>query len=153
MLLARALRKDGQLVFRNNNAQVHSRYIFSALYERFLGVSASYSAATSLGIGKTLLESSKQAASAPHWTKLAGLSTDFRTKHGLILVHLWVLDKRVVLEGPKATRVREALFDCFWEDTSSRLRANGVPELSVHSSSSFFILFFSTFLFLPTLMD
>lgn len=87
-----------------------------------------------MGIGRVLLERCKEAASKPQWIKVVGLNNDFRTKHGLILLHLWVLDKRVVLEGPKASRIREALFDCFWEDTSSRLRANGVPELSVCAS-------------------
>ena len=49
-------------------------------------------------------------------------------------MHVWVVHKRLIREGTEGRKVQEALFDLFWDDTSARLRAMDVPEISVSPS-------------------
>lgn len=47
------------------------------------------------------------------------------------MIHVWMIHKRLITEGREGQRLQEALFDQLWEDTSNRIRAVGIGELSV----------------------
>jgi cytochrome b pre-mRNA-processing protein 3 len=49
----------------------------------------------------------------------------------LLVSHIWLVHKRLLEEGKTGMSVQEAMFDELWEDTSNRIYAKGVPELSV----------------------
>lgn len=70
----------------------------------------------------------------PRWRESLGIKSDFRSQHGLILMHVWVVHRRLIKEGSEGKKVQEALFDVFWDDTSARLRAMDVPEISVRNN-------------------
>lgn len=59
------------------------------------------------------------------------IGTDFRSKHMLLVVHVWMIHRRLLKEGKPGLLVQEALFDELWENTSNRIRSVGVNELSV----------------------
>jgi hypothetical protein len=59
------------------------------------------------------------------------VGTDFRAKQILLMVHVWMMHRRLITEGKEGQRVQEAMFDQLWEDTSNRIRSHGVNELSV----------------------
>ena len=70
----------------------------------------------------------------PRWRESLWVKSDFRSQHGLILMHVWVVHRRLIKEGSEGKKVQEALFDVFWDDTSARLRAMDVPEISVRNN-------------------
>jgi cytochrome b pre-mRNA-processing protein 3 len=43
-----------------------------------------------------------------------------------------MIHKRLMIEGKDGLLVQEALFDELWEDTSGRIRAAGIGEMSVN---------------------
>ena len=70
-------------------------------------------------------------------TKIDGLlGTDFRSKHMMLVVHVWMVHKRLLSEGKQGLLVQEALFDELWEDTCNRIRGQGIVELSVSNLNS-----------------
>lgn len=59
------------------------------------------------------------------------VGSDFRSKHMLLVLHVWLVHRRLFSESKQGLLVQEALFDELWEDTSNRIRAAGIAELSV----------------------
>lgn len=59
------------------------------------------------------------------------MTSDFRSKHTLLMLHIWMVHKRLQAEGERGERVQEALFDELWDDTCNRIRGQGINELSV----------------------
>mmetsp|Transcript_13724 Transcript_13724/g.22385 ORF Transcript_13724/g.22385 Transcript_13724/m.22385 type:complete len:302 (+) Transcript_13724:180-1085(+) len=58
---------------------------------------------------------------------------NFMVRQQLVLLHLWMLHRRLVSdEIPGGKELQEAVFDTFWENTTRRIRATGVPEMSVN---------------------
>lgn len=49
----------------------------------------------------------------------------------LLVLHVWMVHKRLLPEGKPGLLIQEALFDELWEDTCNRIRGQGVVELSV----------------------
>jgi cytochrome b pre-mRNA-processing protein 3 len=49
----------------------------------------------------------------------------------LLVLHVWMIHKRLLKEGKPGLLVQEALFDELWDNTSNRIRGQGVNELSV----------------------
>jgi hypothetical protein len=47
------------------------------------------------------------------------------------MIHIWIIHKRLLLEGKEGLNVQESLFDELWEDTSNRIRGCGINEMSV----------------------
>eukprot|EP01038_Epipyxis_sp_PR26KG_P005591 gene5591-7719_t len=61
-----------------------------------------------------------------------GVGEDFRSKQALIVLHVWLINRRLVKEGDEGLTIQECLFDMLWEDTTYRIRACGVGELSIN---------------------
>jgi len=59
------------------------------------------------------------------------VSHDFRSKQIMLMVHIWMMHKKLISEGDDGHVVQECLFDELWEDTSNRIRGAGISELSV----------------------
>ncbi len=56
---------------------------------------------------------------------------DFRSKHCLQVLHVWMLHRRLMSLGKDGIALDEALYDELWEDASNRIRALGVGEMMV----------------------
>mgnify|MGYP000548392384 CR=1 FL=1 len=79
----------------------------------------------------SLLDNCKNVADIPTWYREGLIKREFRSKHHLIMLHCWLIHKRLISEeGGKV--VQEAMFDELWEDTSNRIRNVGVNELSIN---------------------
>lgn len=52
----------------------------------------------------------------------------------VLVLHVWMIHKRLMTEGKAGLLVQEALFDELWEDTCSRIRAHGIGEMSVNKN-------------------
>jgi hypothetical protein len=77
----------------------------------------------------------KEQAESPIWHERANIASNFHGRHGILMVHIWMLNKRLMCLPETSTRaeVQETLFDTLWADTSARIRANGVAEISVNA--------------------
>lgn len=63
-----------------------------------------------------------------------GFPSNFRTTHTLLMLHIWMVHKRLLKEGKLGKQIQECLFDELWEDTSHRIRGEGIPEISVNKN-------------------
>lgn len=91
-------------------------------------------------LGSRLFRAAQYQALQPDWFAESRIQRKFRPIHGLLSMHVWFLHKRLLAEaelgtGSKKTAkllLQEELFDLFWNDTRSRIRALGVNELMVN---------------------
>jgi Ubiquinol-cytochrome C chaperone len=62
------------------------------------------------------------------------VGNEFRSRHTVLMTHVWMVHKRLLADdlGKEGRRIQECMFDELWEDTSNRIRAVGVNELSVN---------------------
>jgi hypothetical protein len=87
---------------------------------------------TTLGSAGTMFKICEKQAYLPFWQKTAKLGDDFRSKHMLLVVHVWMIHKRLQREGKPGLLVQEALFDALWDDSSNRIHSKGIPEISLN---------------------
>ena len=84
-----------------------------------------------LTAARSLLYNCKDIAERSEWYKYGLIGSEFRSIQTLIVIHLWLLHKRLLAIGSEGKIIEEALFDELWEDTSDRIRNLGIDELSV----------------------
>ena len=68
------------------------------------------------------------------WFGPGRIPRDFRNRHALLTMHLWFLHKRLISDThdtPWALAIQEELFAIFWDDTTCRVRQEGINELLV----------------------
>ncbi|GAB5036192.1 ubiquinol-cytochrome c chaperone [Nannochloropsis oceanica] len=82
---------------------------------------------------EALLQACISQASNTTFYRAGRISDSFRAAHGLLVVHVWMLHKRLLREGEEGKVLEEALFDRLWDETTARIRALKVNELSVNS--------------------
>ena len=107
---------------------------------------------TTLGLSRSLLFNCKNQAGHDDWFHAAKgmVGTDFRARHSILMVHVWLIHRRLLQCGKSASAgapssssssssgsgkslsIQESLFDELWDDTSVRIRAAGINELSVN---------------------
>ena len=89
---------------------------------------------TTLGNALSLLKSCKSQSELPGWYSRGLLTEDFRAKHSIFLIHVWIVQRRLLMPdaGKEGILVQEAMFDEFWDDTTIRIRKLGVNELSIN---------------------
>lgn len=42
------------------------------------------------------------------------MNDDFKSRHTMILLHIWMVHRRLLLESKRGLKVQECLFDEFW---------------------------------------
>lgn len=89
---------------------------------------------TTLGNALSLLKTCKQQSELSAWYSRGLLTEDFRAKHSMFLIHVWLVQRRLLLPdaGKEGVLVQEAMFDELWDDTTVRIRKLGVNELSLN---------------------
>lgn len=91
---------------------------------------------TTLGVSRSLLYNCKNHASHEDWfTHSKGMiGTDFRSRHSILMVHIWMVHRRLLRcdKSSNGLTIQECLFDELWDDTSIRIRAAGINELSIN---------------------
>eukprot|EP00596_Hydrurales_sp_CCMP1899_P006084 CAMPEP_0119034646 /NCGR_PEP_ID=MMETSP1177-20130426/1648_1 /TAXON_ID=2985 /ORGANISM="Ochromonas sp, Strain CCMP1899" /LENGTH=211 /DNA_ID=CAMNT_0006992231 /DNA_START=164 /DNA_END=796 /DNA_ORIENTATION=+ len=87
---------------------------------------------TTMGSARGLLFNCKAQATKSVWYKNGLLGSEFRSQHTVLMTHVWMVHKRLVAEGAIGRQTQECMFDELWEDTCSRLRAEGINELSIN---------------------
>jgi len=71
------------------------------------------------------------------WFGPARVSREFRSRHAILTLHIWLLHKRLLhdtVDKDGALLVQEELFNILWEDTICRIRKEGVNELLVNKN-------------------
>lgn len=71
----------------------------------------------------------------PRWFGPGRIARDFRSRHSLITMHIWFLHKRLIADAVDrelALMIQEELFNILWDDTTCRIRQQGVGELLVN---------------------
>lgn len=79
-----------------------------------------------------LYHSSVYQSANPEFYTLLGLECDFRGQQALLVLHVWLVHKRLLEEGTLGKILQEQLFDRMWEDAIVRLRHQQVSELTVN---------------------
>jgi cytochrome b pre-mRNA-processing protein 3 len=85
-----------------------------------------------LGIARSIFFNSKNAADHSHWYKAGLVTNDFRARQTMIMVHMWLIHRRLIMEGNRGTTLQECMFDELWDDTSIRIRNAGIHEMMVN---------------------
>ena len=70
-------------------------------------------------------------ATQPQFRTHLMLEDDFFHNHALINLHVWMAHHRL-RSAPGGKQLQEQMYDRFWENTTKRIRALGVPELTVN---------------------
>jgi cytochrome b pre-mRNA-processing protein 3 len=84
---------------------------------------------------QAMYRSSMLQADSPSLRRGLGLPMDgFAPQHQLLLIHLWIINKRLLAEGKPGKKLQVELFDTLWENTERRIRRAGIQELSVNKS-------------------
>ncbi|KAJ0402732.1 hypothetical protein P43SY_007874 [Pythium insidiosum] len=60
------------------------------------------------------------------------LTPNFRGQQALLLAHVWLVHRRLALEGNDGKVMQELMFDRLWEETVVRIRFMNVSELTVN---------------------
>lgn len=71
------------------------------------------------------------------WFGPGRIPRNFRHRHAMLTMHIWFLHKRLILDKideDNALMIQEELFNTLWEDTTHRIRKEGVRELLVNKS-------------------
>lgn len=71
------------------------------------------------------------------WFGPGRIPRDFRNRHALLTMHIWLLHKRLIsdkFDEDSALMIQEELFNILWEDTMCRIRKEGVNELLVNKN-------------------
>mmetsp|Transcript_12684 Transcript_12684/g.21155 ORF Transcript_12684/g.21155 Transcript_12684/m.21155 type:complete len:338 (-) Transcript_12684:37-1050(-) len=86
-------------------------------------------------LGERLFRSAQRRADDLTWFTAGHIGGDFRPRHALLTMHVWFLHRRLLadkVDPHKSLMVQEELFDVLWNDSRSRIRAEGVNELTVN---------------------
>jgi cytochrome b pre-mRNA-processing protein 3 len=87
---------------------------------------------STIGIARSLFFNCKNAADHGHWYNLGQVSNDFRSRQQMIMVHVWLIHRRLITEGSRGTTLQECMFDELWDETSIRIRNAGIHEMMVN---------------------
>jgi len=86
-------------------------------------------------LGERLFRSAQRRSDDLTWYTFGHIGRDFRPRHAMLTMHVWFLHRRLLndkVDPHKSLMVQEELFDVLWNDSRSRIRAEGVNELTVN---------------------
>ena len=78
-----------------------------------------------------LLYSAEQQASESY-VRYLRQPDEFMPRHQIIMLHIWMLHKRLMADGAQGKALQAELFEALWENTMRRIRATGVHEMTVN---------------------
>jgi hypothetical protein len=87
---------------------------------------------TTLGASTALFNVADRHVTHPYWQRHALIGDDFRSHHMLLMLHIWMIHKRLLKEGKRGLAVQESLFDLLWDNTNDRMHKKGIPEISLN---------------------
>ena len=73
----------------------------------------------------------------PRWFGPGRIGRDFRSRHAVLTMHVWLLHKRLLADTydkNSALSIDEEFFNVLWDDTTCRIRQTGVMEISVQKN-------------------
>jgi hypothetical protein len=79
-----------------------------------------------------MLHSCVNQTAIPEFYRALHLQPNFRGQQALLMVHIWILHRRLSFEGNQGKIMQEILFDRLWEETVVRIRHQNVSELTVN---------------------
>mmetsp|Transcript_14209 Transcript_14209/g.21632 ORF Transcript_14209/g.21632 Transcript_14209/m.21632 type:complete len:303 (+) Transcript_14209:124-1032(+) len=85
-------------------------------------------------VGERLFRAAQRQAMIPTWYNEGRIGRDFRPRHAILTLHVWLLQKRLVadeVDPHTSLMIQEELFDMFWVDTRIRIREQGLMEMTV----------------------
>merc|ERR1712032_1437177 len=95
-------------------------------------------------MGERLFRAAQSRAGNPLWYNSGHVATDFRSRHAILTMHIWLLNQRLIIEASNpdsslmdkafVASVQEELFDILWYDTTKRIRSEGLQELTVNKN-------------------
>jgi hypothetical protein len=90
-------------------------------------------ASTRIRQAQAIYRSCTYHAESPSLRRELQLPNDaFASRHQLTVIHVWIVNKRLIKERSKSARkLQSELFDTFWENTERRIRQAGIAEMSV----------------------
>jgi len=105
----------------------------SPFLSKLLGLTSSES--TRILQSQSLYASCVHQSNQKTFYKTGKIRRDFKSKHMLLSLHVWMVHKRLIhpSTSDSGKLIQESLFDRLWEDTLSRIRSQGLPELTVNS--------------------
>lgn len=87
---------------------------------------------TAIRQSQTMFRTCLQRSGHPAFVRYLGLTEDFVPLHQILLLHVWIVNRRLLGEGKTGKLVQETFFDTLWENTERRLRAIGIHEISIN---------------------
>lgn len=81
-----------------------------------------------------LLNACAQQAARREFYENLRLEPKFMNMQAILMVHIWLVHRRLIQEGDQGRMMDEAVFDRLWEEVTVRIRAMGVPEISVNKN-------------------
>jgi len=108
-----------------------SKSIFAKLWDRY----SFQGQQKRIILGERLFRSAQVRANDARWYREGRIPYEFRPRHAILTMHVWFLHKRLLadrVDPHAALLLQEELFDILWNDTRSRIRAEGVNELTVN---------------------
>jgi hypothetical protein len=79
-----------------------------------------------------LFQSCVNQTAMPEFYRALHVSPNFRSQQALLMVHVWLVHRRLALEGTEGKVMQELVFDRLWEETVVRIRYLNVSELTVN---------------------
>ena len=89
-----------------------------------------------LGVARSLFFNCKHQSELPVWFSRGKIGQDFRSKQTMLMIHIWMIHRRLLQEGSAGNALQECMFDELWDDTSIRIRNAGIAEISVNKRLS-----------------
>lgn len=68
----------------------------------------------------------------PEFYRALALPRSFRAQQALLMAHVWLVHRRLALEGEQGKIIQELMFDRLWEETVVRIRYEDISELTVN---------------------
>lgn len=81
-----------------------------------------------------LFQSCMNHTARPEYYRALGLPRSFRAQQALLMVHVWMVHRRLALESEAGKIMQELLFDRLWEETVVRMRYQDISELTVNKN-------------------
>uniref|UniRef100_M4C103 WW domain-containing protein n=1 Tax=Hyaloperonospora arabidopsidis (strain Emoy2) TaxID=559515 RepID=M4C103_HYAAE len=79
-----------------------------------------------------VFQSCMNCTARPEYYKALGMPCSFRSQQALLMVHVWLVHRRLAVEGEQGKVMQELMFDRLWEETVVRIRYYGISELAVN---------------------